>query len=184
MTIKAQEYPPECRLFREIVFKNIKKTIYIESLLVLITLLQSKSSNKRKTQVNIHKVLFNIYLYEYKDGKIRVQRSNDYRFYLILAGNLSHQLSTCSAVSLPSKIDDIGSDNEIGDADDQEYDVNDEDDDDDGFTAYDDEEYDSEGDGRTRSGDEVLNDEIENQQLQRHNYNNGRKSPNRKLGQR
>ena len=105
-------------------------------------------------------------------------------FNLISAGNLSHQLSTCSAVSLPSKIDDIGSDNEIGDADDQEYDVNDEDDDDDGFTAYDDEEYDSEGDGRTRSGDEVLNDEIENQQLQRHNYNNGRKSPNRKLGQR
>lgn len=103
---------------------------------------------------------------------------------LFSGGNLSHQLSTCSAVSLPSKIDNLGSDNETGDADDPDYDINDEDDDDDGFTAYDDDEYNSEGDGRYRSGDEVLTDEVENQTLQANTYTNGRKSPNRKLGQR
>ena len=91
-------------------------------------------------------------------------------------------MSTCSAVSLPSKIDNIGSDDELGDADDPEYEVNDEDEDDydDGFTAYDDEEYNSEGDSRSRSAGGVLKNGVEYS----HIYSNGRKSPNRKLGQR
>ena len=101
-------------------------------------------------------------------------------------GNLSHQLSTCSAVSLPSKIDNICSDNELGDADDQDYEIDDEDNDDydDGFTAYDDEDYNSDGDSGARSTAEVLNDNTENLPSQNHIYINGRKSPNRKLGQR
>ena len=100
--------------------------------------------------------------------------------------NLSHQLSTCSAVSLPSKIDNICSDNELGDADDQDYEIDDEDNDDydDGFTAYDDEDYNSDGDSGARSTAEVLNDNTENLPSQNHIYVNGRKSPNRKLGQR
>ena len=103
--------------------------------------------------------------------------------YIYVSGeNLSHQLSTCSAVSLPSKIDNIGSDDDLGDADDPEYEINDEDEDDydDGFTAYDDEEYNSEGDSRSRSAGGVLDDGVEHSYI----YSNGRKSPNRKLGQR
>ena len=103
-----------------------------------------------------------------------------------LGGNLSHQLSTCSAVSLPSKIDSIGSDNELEDADDPEFDINGgyDDDYDDGFTAYDDDEYDSEGDSRSRSAADVLNDDLENNKLYDSTYSNGNTSPSRKLGHR
>ena len=70
--------------------------------------------------------------------------------------------------------------------DDHEYDNNDEDDDDDddGFLAYDDDEYNSDGDSRSRSATDILNDGLEHQELYGHMYPNGRRSPNRKIGQR
>ena len=58
----------------------------------------------------------------------RNNSSNYYLYNLFSAGNLSHQLSTCSAVSLPSKIDNICSEDELCYQDDQEYEINDEDD--------------------------------------------------------
>ena len=94
-------------------------------------------------------------------------------------------MSACSAVSLPSKIDNLVSDDELEDVHDNEYDFNDDDDDDDdGFLAYDDEEYNSDGDERSKSAADLLNGSGEDEVLYDNKYPNGKTSPGRKLGQR
>ena len=101
-------------------------------------------------------------------------------------GNLSHQLSACSAVSLPSKIDNIGSDDDLEDIDDPEFEVNDDEVEnyDDEFTPYDEDECDSEGESGSRSAADTLSSRVEDSHLHNTTYLEGRKSPNRKLGQR
>ena len=106
--------------------------------------------------------------------------------HILLGASLSHQLSTCSAISLPSKIDDIGSDDELEDVANHEYDNNDEDEDDDeeGLLAYDDEEYNSDGDSRSKSEADILSDGVEHQQAYSNRLLAGIRSSDRKIGQR
>ena len=99
---------------------------------------------------------------------------------------MSHQLSACSAVSLPSKIDNIGSDDDLEDIDDPEFEVNDDEVEnyDDEFTPYDEDECDSDGESGSRSAADTLSSRVEDSHLHNTTYLEGRKSPNRKLGQR